>query len=557
MRHASSPGAGGRGWRSDALRDVNLSTRVAVLGRAWFLVLVLADVGAHSLAEPGFPLQPAVVTAGAIIFLGSVVAAAAVAVPRRGSVRLSPGLLLGITAADFVALGLLQVASSDYSFALVALLPAFWVGYALSQVGPHPVPLAVPFAFVLPELLLRPQLASLVELAVVQLILITLVGIIALGIRAAQRERRAFLRHRSVSDAVFNGVDIGLVLLNADGSYESINPHHRAFLDLAYPDGHRGRAGQAGLVYHEDGLTPIASYDMPTARASRQEEFGDYRIWVGAGEEMRALSVSAKSVRDERGKFVGAVLAYKDITHVMQALAVRDDFVALVSHELRTPLTSIIGYLDVILDRSEGLDDDNVAHLLVVQRNAQRLLKLVSDLLHTAAAEKGQLQIAPTGCDLGALVREAVDELGSYAASHRVELVVSIEQVPELQLDHMRLSQVVHNLVTNAIKYSHPGDRVGVSVYLAGDDVVLAVADEGIGMSPEDVRRVFTKFFRTRKVAERAIQGVGLGLPITKAIVEAHGGRIEVESEEGVGTTMRVVLPVRTVVSPVPLVART
>ena len=113
---------------------------------------------------------------------------------------------------------------------------------------------------------------------------------------------------------------------------------------LAYPGGHGGMAGQLGHVYAADGTTPLAREEMPTYRASQGEEFDDCRIWVGADPlTRRALSVSARSVRDEQGRFAGAALAYKDVTDFMQALQVKDEFVASVSHELRTPLTSIVG----------------------------------------------------------------------------------------------------------------------------------------------------------------------------------------------------------------------
>ena len=125
-----------------------------------------------------------------------------------------------------------------------------------------------------------------------------------------------------------------------------MNRHHGALMPLAFPQGHAGQAGQLGEVYAEDGVAARAQHEMPTLRAARGEEFDDLRIWIGSDPlTRRACSVSARSVRDAAGPFVGAALAYKDVTDFLRSMRVKDDFVATVSHELRTPLTSIHGYV--------------------------------------------------------------------------------------------------------------------------------------------------------------------------------------------------------------------
>ena len=135
-----------------------------------------------------------------------------------------------------------------------------------------------------------------------------------------------------------------------------MNPRHAEFLALAYPDGHRGWAGQTGHVYAADGTTPLEREEMPTMRAGRGEVLHDYLIWVGPEPgQRRALAVSSTPHYAEDGTFAGAVLAYHDITDLVTAVRIKDEFVASVSHELRTPLTSIIGYVDVLLDDVEGL----------------------------------------------------------------------------------------------------------------------------------------------------------------------------------------------------------
>jgi len=362
------------------------------------------------------------------------------------------------------------------------------------------------------------------------------------------RERLAealhLIDHQSrVADAILDTVDVGLVLLDADGRYESMNRRHRDFMQLAYPDGHRGVAGQAGLVYGEDGSTLLAPDQMPTSRASRGEEFDDCRIWVGDDPmTWRALSVSARAVRDRNGQFVGAALAYKDVTEFMRALRVKDEFVASVSHELRTPLTSIRGYVDLLRERDD-LPDDASHFLGVVARNAERLGRLVADLLHSAQVDLGPMQVVRTRGDLAHIVREAVSAAAPVATVAGVTVESEVPDELVVMMDRDRMRQVVDNLVSNALKYTPHGGRVSVHLRQDGERVELAVHDTGIGIAGPDRDRLFTRFFRARQAAERNIQGVGLGLSIARSIVESHGGRIEVDSQPGEGSVFRVRVP--------------
>jgi signal transduction histidine kinase len=242
------------------------------------------------------------------------------------------------------------------------------------------------------------------------------------------------------------------------------------------------------------------------------------------------------------GMFNGAVLAFQDITTLMRALRVKDDFVASVSHELRTPLTSIMGYVDMVLDQEE-LTERMERSLNVVMRNAERLLLLVSDLLMTAQAESGTLSMKTVATDLSRVVRQCIDSAIPRAEAAGVRLEARLGKLPQMQADPDRLDQVVSNLLSNAIKYTPKGGRVTVSLEQVGESALITVRDTGIGISSADQKSLFVRFFRASAVEKRAMPGVGLGLVITKAIVEAHGGGIEVTSEEGRGTTVYVGLP--------------
>ena len=220
----------------------------------------------------------------------------------------------------------------------------------------------------------------------------------------------------------------------------------------------------------------------------------------------------------------------------------KNEFVSLVSHELRTPLTSIRGYVE-LLREGENLSGEQRRFLAVVDRNADRLLDLVSDLLFLAQVDAGQLTFERKPVDLGQIVADCVESSLPEAVAKGIDLHLSSEEVPELDGDPTRLAQVLDNLVSNALKFTPAGGRVEVRLRSEGGSALVEVEDTGHGLADEEQGQLFERFFRSSRAAENAIPGTGLGLAIAKTIVERHGGRIALESTVDVGTTVRVELP--------------
>jgi signal transduction histidine kinase len=220
----------------------------------------------------------------------------------------------------------------------------------------------------------------------------------------------------------------------------------------------------------------------------------------------------------------------------------KDEFVALISHDLRTPLTSIMGYLELTLADGD-LTEDQRGYLEIVDRNADRLLRLVNDLLFVARLEAGQLDLRPSELDLAAIVRQSVSEAEPRAAAKRIVLTCAAEDVPAVQADKGRMFQLLDNLVSNAIKFTPEGGDIEVSVGRVNGYVQLQVADTGIGIDADEQQQLFERFFRASTASQRQIPGTGLGLYIARAIVKAHGGSITVDSEPGRGTSFVVDLP--------------
>jgi PAS domain S-box-containing protein len=222
----------------------------------------------------------------------------------------------------------------------------------------------------------------------------------------------------------------------------------------------------------------------------------------------------------------------------------KDEFVALVSHELRTPLTSIIGYVDLVSDGEGGPVTDDQHHFLdVIKRNSQRLLRLVGDLLFVAQVESGKLTLETGPVDLAGVARDCLVAARPRADEREIALGLEADPVSGFEGDRLRLTQLLDNLVSNAIKFTPPGGRVQLGVTQCDANAVVTVADTGIGIPVAEQKRLFERFFRAESANRLAIPGTGLGLTISKAIAEAHGGSISVASEEGRGTTFSVAFP--------------
>ncbi len=354
---------------------------------------------------------------------------------------------------------------------------------------------------------------------------------------------RALDRQRRHLEAILDSVDIGVAVLDLDSGDIVVNRRHQQYVALAHPDHTEGMAGVPGDLFFEDGRR-LEAHELPSTRAEAGEEFDDLIIRVGSDPvTQRALSVSARSVRGAGGEFSGAVLAYSDVTELVRALTAKDHFVAAVSHELRTPLTSVLGHLELLAD-SPDLSHEASERVGVVQRNAVRLRELVADLLLVAQMTDGHLALNRLPVDLAELVVEATHAVDPAAQAAGVALDVEVPASLVAKVDGPRLRQVIDNLLGNAVKYTEPGGSVSVRLRQRKEVVELAVSDTGIGIAPEEVGRLFGRFFRGTQATQRHIPGAGLGLSIVRAIVEAHGGQVTVDSAPGEGSAFTVELPV-------------
>jgi signal transduction histidine kinase len=223
---------------------------------------------------------------------------------------------------------------------------------------------------------------------------------------------------------------------------------------------------------------------------------------------------------------------------------VKDEFVGLVSHELRTPLTSIIGYLEMVLEENaEPLTTSQRQYLGTVNRNVERLATLVNELLFLAQVDAGRLELNLAEADLNQLLAEAAEAAQPAAKAKQIELSFETTRLAPVVCDRARIAQLVDNLVSNAVKFTPEGGRVEMKAVADRTAVSLSVSDTGIGIPPDELPRLFDRFYRASSAISSATPGTGLGLAISQAIAKAHESTITVQSTLAHGTTFRLLLP--------------
>lgn len=223
--------------------------------------------------------------------------------------------------------------------------------------------------------------------------------------------------------------------------------------------------------------------------------------------------------------------------------AMRTEVLAILSHELKTPLAAIKGYVTaMLLDEVSWQEEKRREFLQLIADEVDGLQTMIGEILDTTRIESGLLEIEPQPMRLPHLAREVIDEMQQRTADHRFVLDFP-HDFPLIDADPRRIKQVFRNILDNAIKYSPDGGLIVVRGAVRSKDVVVSVADQGAGISPEDMIPLFDKYFRGRSSPGRSVPGTGLGLPVSRSIVEAHGGRIWAESNVGEGTTLHFSLP--------------
>lgn len=365
------------------------------------------------------------------------------------------------------------------------------------------------------------------------------------------------------SELIIRSIAEGLLITNAEGAVTSLNESARrllaqAPLELQSAIPLRTLAATSHLPW----LTALADI-IEQALVGKVVMNQELIAGTSSDSVPLTLSVSAAPLHDASQTWnrtwpIGVVAVLNDITSHKQIEKLKDEFVSAVSHELRTPLTAIKGYTQHLIRRLErrlrkmSMESRNpplempesydLHSLNIVQSQTEHLERLVSDLLDLSRVQWGRLDLQRSSFHLADVLTECVHSTQASAEQHSILLDIQVQESTVLA-DRSRIGQVVGNLLDNAVKYSPRGGQVTVKLQRLDDDYLVSVSDQGIGVSPEYLDHIFERFYRVRNTASRHYSGIGLGLYVTKAIVEDHGGLIWFSSNNGLGSTFSFTLP--------------
>jgi two-component system phosphate regulon sensor histidine kinase PhoR len=376
--------------------------------------------------------------------------------------------------------------------------------------------------------------------------------------RAAEMERHRLERIiGSMAEGLLITDQQGIVT-NLNRSAEQLFSQVQVRLGGEQPLSLRKLASNGGIAWLGE-LADLVDYALAGHTVLNQE----LNAGVSGDAIPLTLSVSAAPLNDASpgsAHPVGVVTVLNDITSSKQIEKLKDEFVSVVSHELRTPLTAIKGYTQHLMRRLERRLRDkrlsagpeplqkeppesyDLRSLQIVQSQSEQLERLVNDLLDLSRAQWGEMNLQYSSFYLADALTERVRLAQVSAEEHMITLDIQVQD-SRIVADKLRISQVIGNILDNAIRFSPQGRQVRVALKEQNNEYLVSITDQGIGVSPEYIDHIFERFYRVRNTASRQYSGIGLGLFVARAIVEAHGGHIWVESNEGLGSTFSFTLP--------------
>jgi len=352
---------------------------------------------------------------------------------------------------------------------------------------------------------------------------------------AARLERaiRTVTEERDLSAAILGSMVEGVAVVNSAERLLFANAGFAEILELGAPP--QSGSSLVEVVRQTQLLEAVRAVLKGTPRVQAEIVTGTLR--------QRFFAVTVASVKATENS--GAVVVLHDITDLRKLERIRRDFVANVSHEFKTPLTAIQGFAETLLAGARDDPQNRTRFLQIILDHSRRLARLTDDLLELSKMDADRLDLEMDRLSVSQFVQSCLETAQRSAAEKHLRLSPKLqESLPDIAADRRRLAEVLQNLLDNAIQYTPSGGKIDVSASSDGDEVTFTVSDTGIGIPLADQSRIFERFYRVDVARSREVGGTGLGLSIAKHLVEAHGGRIWVESEIGQGSQFHFTVPV-------------
>jgi PAS domain S-box-containing protein len=352
--------------------------------------------------------------------------------------------------------------------------------------------------------------------------------------RAEERLCGALVATRQARDrigAILEAVGQGLIVTDHRGRVMHLSPPAERLL---------GVRQNSALPQHLPELfsdARVAQRVAAVMHSPEEQNSFEFDLAGTHGNPPRTIQARVSVMRDAAMVLQGFILVLHDVTREREVDRMKTEFISTAAHELRTPLTSIQGFSEILLNQDGWRTDERLGMLKAIHEQAQILSMVVTDLLDLARIESGAgFVLNRSECRLTDLVQQAISHVPHRSGRHRFEIDIAVD-AETVHCDMIKMRQVLENLLSNAVKYSPDGGSVQIAARRDGEDILLSVQDHGIGMTTDQVQRVFDKFYRADG-SNSAIEGVGLGMSIVREIVHAHGWRIWIESMPGCGTTV-------------------
>ncbi|MFT4051564.1 MAG: ATP-binding protein [Microbacterium sp.] len=536
---------------SDAVRPPRGTVRASARTRSIWLwqlsiaaVLVIIALAILAL-EPSLLAEPTT-EAGAIAII--VLTGATLVTPWH---RLPRTVVALVPISDVLAIGLLAY-GGDLRLGFLWVFPVAWIasyyrlGWMIGALG------LVGAIIVLDTLTHDPSVDSTLRFLVV-LLSLTFISITMFNSALRSHAFTRLLRRQSERlettlervraqerrvNQMLNGLDSAVAHIDREGRLVGVND---AYLSLYGIDPREPSRPPTSIEYDSRGGTALRQHDRPATRAARGELFSDERLWLFDAEgRWHIISASTRELDNGPSESPTTLLVIRDITEAVEAESARRTLATTVTHELANPLTAIVGYTDLLLE--EDLPPRSRERLELIEAAGQRMERLIAEVLRQggrdARGDEPRRRI-----DARTLLVATVESFIPAAIAGDVALALQPGPAVPIVADAFRLRQVFDNLVSNAVKYTPRAGEVEVTLTAQGTDAVVTIRDTGIGIAPQDLPLIFDDYFRAETARDAGLPGTGLGMGISRSIVEQHGGALEVASEPEAGTTVTVRMP--------------